>query len=45
MARASGSRATRNGEAMQEDLKAAVSGLSPAGMRDMLQHILPPRMP
>src|SRR5690349_13293317 len=40
MARNPGSRETRNGDAIQEDIQAAVSGLSPAGIHDMLQRIL-----
>lgn len=42
MARDSGSRETRNGGVTQEDIQAAVSGLSPAGIHDMLQRILGP---
>jgi hypothetical protein len=40
MARDSGSRETRNGGVTQEDIQAAISGLSPAGIHDMLQRIL-----
>lgn len=43
MARDSGSRETRNGGAMQEDIQTAISGLSPAGMQDMLQRIFASR--
>jgi hypothetical protein len=35
MARDSGSRETRNGEATQEDIQTAKSSLSPAGMQDI----------
>lgn len=40
MARDSGSRETRNGGVMQEDIQAAISGLSLTGIHDMLQRIL-----
>ena len=43
MARDSGSRETRNGGAMQEHIQTAISGLSPAGMQDVLQSILASR--
>ena len=43
MARDSGSHETRNGGAMQEHIQTAISGLSPAGMQDVLQYILASR--
>lgn len=43
MAQDSGSRETRNGGAMQEHIQTAISGLSPAGIQDMLQRILASR--
>jgi Plasmid pRiA4b ORF-3-like protein len=43
VARDSGSCETRNGEAIQEQIQAAISVLSPAGMQDMLQRMLASR--
>ena len=45
MARDSGSRETRNGEATREQIQAAISGLSPPEIKGLLQRLLASRMP
>jgi len=45
VARDSGSRETRNGEASWEQIQAVISGLGPTELKDMLQCLLASRMP